>query len=80
MSTEFSEKFEDFITMCNICLRNPCHSRCPNAEEPRSVFICSGCGQTIYEGDEYVELMGEQWCESCVDNATHIAEYEGDDI
>ena len=76
MSTEFSERFENFITMCNICLQSPCHPRCPNADEPKAVFVCSGCGQDILEGDEYVELMGEQWCMLCIKDATHFAEYE----
>ena len=37
--------------MCDICHQVPCHPRCPNAPDPIPVFICSGCGQDIYEGD-----------------------------
>ena len=54
----------------------PCHPRCPNAPDPPSVFICSGCGDNIYDGDEYVDICGEQWCMKCVDNARRIAEYD----
>lgn len=62
--------------MCEICLNSPCLSQCPNAPEPKAVFICSGCGQRIFDGDDYWELMGEQWCEECIDNAKATAEYD----
>lgn len=61
--------------MCNICLQSPCDSRCPCAEQPKSVFVCSGCGQTIYEGDDYWDIFGEQFCEECIHNARNTAEY-----
>jgi hypothetical protein len=57
-------------------LKNPCDPRCPNAPEPPSVFVCSGCGDNIVDGEEYVELCGEQWCMDCVDGARRIAEYD----
>lgn len=34
---------------------NPCHLRCPNANEPKFDRYCSYCGEGIYEGEEYVE-------------------------
>lgn len=64
------------ITVCDICLRSPCASGCPNAPEPPTVFICSGCGESIYEGDDYWEIMGEQWCGVCIDNAKKEAVYD----
>jgi hypothetical protein len=64
--------------MCEICLRSPCHNRCPNAPDPRAVFICSGCGRDIYDGDDYWDVMGEQFCERCIDNAKGVAEYDPD--
>ena len=73
-SIENSENSED-NTMCNICLQSPCDSRCPCADPPKSVFVCSGCGQTIYEGDDYWEFFGEQFCEECIDKARKTAEY-----
>ena len=64
--------------MCEVCRRSPCDSRCPNAPEPRSVFICSGCGHDIYEGEDYWDIMGEQFCEKCIHNARGVAEYDPD--
>ena len=41
-----------------------------------SVFICSGCGDSIFDGDKYVELMGEQWCMDCIEECIREAEYD----
>ena len=62
--------------MCNICLQFPCHPRCPNAPDPPAVFVCSGCSKEIVDGEDYWDIMGEQWCEKCVDNARRTAEYD----
>lgn len=62
--------------MCEICHHVPCHPRCPNSPEPPRVFICSGCGGDILEGDDYWDIMGEQWCEECVREAKRVAECE----
>ena len=64
--------------MCEECRQSPCHPRCPNAPDPIAVFICSGCGHEIYEGDDYWDILGEQFCESCIDKARGVAEYEPD--
>lgn len=39
--------------MCEICLRTPCHPRCPNAKEPKIIGRCEYCGDPIYEGYEH---------------------------
>ena len=62
--------------MCELCLSSPCPSSCPNAPEPKAVFICSGCGERIVEGDSYWDIMGEQWCEECIDQARKEAVYD----
>ena len=62
--------------MCDVCRKTPCDPRCPHAPDPPSVFVCSGCGDDILEGDEYVELMGEQWCMSCIDDCKKEAVYD----
>ena len=62
--------------MCDICLSIPCDPRCPNAPEPKPVYVCSGCGELIRDGDDYWDIMGEQWCEGCVDDARRVAEYD----
>ena len=37
------------------------------------VFICSGCGCTIFEGDSVWHVMGEQFCEQCIREAREEA-------
>lgn len=65
--------------MCDVCRQFPCDPRCPNAPEPPSVFVCSGCGDNIYDGDDYYEVMGEQFCQNCIDDARKVAEFIGED-
>lgn len=43
------------------------------------VFICSGCGKTIYEGNIYYDLLGEQFCSDCINNARKVAVYVPDE-
>ena len=61
--------------MCAECLRTPCDPRCPNAKdsEETPVFICSGCSTEIMDGEDYWEVLGEQFCENCIDKARRIA-------
>ena len=62
--------------MCEICHNSPCLNLCPNAPEPPAVYVCSGCSEPIYEGERFLHLMGEQWCEDCVDNAWEEAVHD----
>ena len=62
--------------MCEECRMHPCHPRCPNAPEPRRVFLCSGCSGDIVEGDDYWDILGEQYCEGCINRARQEAVYE----
>lgn len=62
--------------MCDICIKSPCDPRCPNAPEPPTVFVCSGCGEFIYDGDDYWDILGEQFCENCIKDMKRIAEYD----
>jgi hypothetical protein len=62
--------------MCDICLRTPCHNRCPNAPEPPVVCLCCQCGNEIYEGDELYSINDEKWCEECVTDCRTTAEVE----
>ena len=64
--------------MCDICLKWPCDARCPHALDPPSVFVCSGCGDNIYDGQDYWDIMGEQFCEHCIDESKKVAEYDPD--
>lgn len=64
------------IHICDICLKSPCHPRCPNAKDPKEipVFVCSGCSREIKDGEDYWYILGEQFCEDCIDDARRIAE------
>lgn len=62
--------------MCELCHRVPCLPRCPNAPEQPTVYVCSGCGEPIYAGEEYWDIMGEQFCEACIDGYRGTAEYD----
>lgn len=66
--------------MCEECRMHPCHASCPNSLGPRLVFICSGCGGHIVEGDNYWDILGEQFCEECIDKARQEAVYDDDDF
>lgn len=61
--------------MCMECLRSPCDPRCPNAPAPEEipVFVCSGCGRDIVDGEDYWDILGEQWCEECIDKSRQTA-------
>lgn len=60
--------------MCEICMKSPHDPRCPNAPEPPTVYVCSGCGADIVDGEDYWEILGEQFCESCIDDSRKTAE------
>lgn len=62
--------------MCDVCRHIPCDPRCPNAPDPPSVFVCSGCGDFIYDGDDYWDVMGEQYCEDCMESMKKVAVYD----
>lgn len=41
--------------MCELCLQNPCHPRCPNHSPINTHVCCDKCGEMIEVGDEYLE-------------------------
>lgn len=38
-----------------------------------AVYVCSGCSGLIYEGDSVWHIMGEQFCQECIDKAREEA-------
>lgn len=62
--------------MCEVCRRNPCHPRCPNAPEPPFFAECDSCGCDIYDGDEYYKIDGHNYCEACVQSGYRTAEVD----
>lgn len=57
--------------MCDICLRSPCHPRCPNAPEPPVECECSNCGAELHVGDEAYNINGKEWCKECIKDCLH---------
>lgn len=41
--------------------------------EKRAVFVCSGCGDDIHEGEKYLDIFNEQFCMNCVERNTETA-------
>lgn len=62
--------------MCDICHNFPCLPGCPNEPERPAVFECSECNHSIYDGEDYLEHMGEQICKDCVKEMWRTAEYD----
>lgn len=54
--------------MCEICRQNPCHPRCPNAEEPKGKYTCIKCGYGIMEDEEYLESEEGPVCVECLND------------
>ena len=48
----------------------------PYDEGPETLCICEHCGAAIYVGDTYYDILGDPWCESCVQDAMRLAEEE----
>ena len=53
--------------MCEICLSNPCSSRCPNAPEPKVRGHCKQCREDLREDYEYyIDNKDNEFCsEDC---------------
>ena len=58
--------------MCSECLQRTCAGACPNAPEPKRVYLCYCCGNDIRIGDEYyhAEAIGEVFCTDCITKRT----------
>lgn len=54
--------------MCEICRSSPCLTRCPNAPEPKAVYVCHYCKEGILPGDSFVDIDGDRVCGECLDN------------
>lgn len=64
------------IDMCEICHKNPCDIRCPNAEMPPIVHYCKECGYPIYDGEEFYNINGKKYCSECMESFKKYAEME----
>ena len=67
--------------MCYECLQNPCHPRCPNYIEPKTLCYCSVCEKGIYESEEYIENQdGEYRHFDCFYGMKDLLEWLGYEI
>lgn len=68
--------------MCSVCLRVPCHPRCPNTPELVSVHRCGKCGEGIFEGDRYFNSQEGYICEECLDDmsSSELLELVGESL
>lgn len=62
--------------MCEHCHCSPHLTGCPNAPDPPHVYICSGCGGSIVDGEDFYRIMGETFCEDCIQNSKEEAVYD----
>lgn len=62
--------------MCEYCHSYPHRRGCPNEPEAPIVTSCSNCHRNIREGDEYFDIDGEPWCETCIEDSRKTAEVE----
>lgn len=64
--------------MCSMCMRTPCHPRCPNAPEPEHIHECEFCDEGITAGDDFVEIGGKYYHKDClgVDELLEIFEID----
>ena len=62
--------------MCELCLRTPCHPRCPNFIPPKAKYYCSICGEGIYRGEKYIEnLNGDLAHWDCINGMYDLTDF-----
>ena len=62
--------------MCEECRQTPCHPRCPNSAPLKAAHYCSICGGGIYEGDEYIENLDDEYAHwDCIDGTRELLEF-----
>lgn len=67
--------------MCDICMRYPCHPRCPNYEPQKAKYYCSICDEGIYDGEEYIENNnGDYRHYECFDTIRDLVEWLGYEV
>ena len=72
---KISEKsIERVIVICEICRRNLCDPRCPNAPEPPAIYECTLCREAIREGDYFYKIDDLPYCEECIVESREEAE------
>lgn len=64
--------------MCKVCMKDPCHPRCPNYSSSKSKIYCSACGQKIETGEDFLEnICGDTIHFECVQGIRGLLEFLG---
>ena len=50
-----------------------CHYLQEEEERREILDVCAECGEPIREGDDYYEVDGKRYCESCIDDMRRLA-------
>lgn len=67
--------------ICELCFRNPCHSKCPNYIPPKANHYCSVCGEGIYPGEEYIVNGDDEYRHyDCFSGMRDLLEWLGYDV
>lgn len=68
--------------MCDECRNLVGHDyRCPNYVQPKAEYYCEGCGEGIYEGDEYIEnIDGEYRHLDCFQSMRELVDWLGFEV
>lgn len=66
------------LKICNLCLRNPCHPKCPHFSPPKAIIYCSICGQGIYTEEEYIGNIDGEFCHwDCINSKCDLLKWFG---
>ena len=76
MVLKITGKRSDLLYLMDVIEHYPSLMRLGFDVEDSSVFVCSGCGKPIREGQRYSNLCGEQWCVECVNKSLQEAKYD----
>lgn len=53
--------------MCDLCRKNPCDCRCPNAKQLEEKWKCAVCGEGILENEKHYKLGYWHICRDCIE-------------
>ena len=56
--------------MCSVCRTYPCRSGCPNDYGWKKVGKCSLCDESIYVGEEIIDIDGDLYHNDCIEEAS----------
>lgn len=66
--------------MCDICHKTPCDYRCPNAPDPKTIYVCAHCNEPIVVGDRYFSFNDKHYHDDCFGDAAPALIVERDEL